>query len=259
MLYITGDIHGKEDFRRLSPRFFPLQKTLSENDFLLVAGDFGFPSLPRSLDDDPYLDDLAGRPYTTLFVDGNHEHYDVLESLPEVSFGGSPAGAMRGNVLHLKRGYIYTIGGIRVFAFGGAASPIKGLAGYPHDPVREIPSLEEMERACDSLVEAGWDVDLILTHTAPVRYLEAVYEQLFPCPASLFLQGVCEEVSFRRWFAGHHHVDADYSNGFSFIYERIVSLTPSCLADPREPPPNHRTGLEKGKDWRVYDTPPCSA
>lgn len=115
MLYITGDIHGKDDFRKLSPRFFPLQNTLSGEDFLLVAGDFGLPSLPWPLNDDPYLDDLASRPYTTLFVDGNHEHHDILGALPEVSFGGSPAGAMRDNVLHLKRGYIYTIGGLRVF------------------------------------------------------------------------------------------------------------------------------------------------
>lgn len=256
MLYITGDIHGKDDFRKLSPRFFPLQNTLSGEDFLLVAGDFGLPSLPWSLNDDPYLDDLASRPYTTLFVDGNHEHHDILGTLPEVSFGGSPAGAMRDNVLHLKRGYIYTIDGLRVFAFGGAASPVKSRIGHEHDPVREIPSLAEMERACDSLGEAGWDVDLIITHTAPVRYLKAVHKNILPCQTALFLQGVCEEVSFRRWFAGHCHTDADFSNGFSFIYERIVSLPPACLASPGAPLQNHRAGLEKGADWRVFGTPP---
>lgn len=92
MLYITGDIHGKDDFRKLSPRFFPLQDTLSGEDFLLVAGDFGLPSLPWSLNDDPYLDDLASRPYTTLFfvskIEVSRRRPSGLEAVAE-KFGGA--------------------------------------------------------------------------------------------------------------------------------------------------------------------------
>ena len=41
MIYITGDTHGNEDIRKLKPESFPPEKTLKENDYLIITGDFG--------------------------------------------------------------------------------------------------------------------------------------------------------------------------------------------------------------------------
>ena len=40
-----------------------------------------------------------------------------------------------------------------------------------------------------------------------------------------YLEHVRETVSFERWFFGHYHVDRDYDDGFSALYERVVPLT----------------------------------
>ncbi len=49
-LFITGDIHGKQSFQKLQPRFFPQGPSLSGEDVLIIAGDFGLPVLPGSSD-----------------------------------------------------------------------------------------------------------------------------------------------------------------------------------------------------------------
>ena len=244
MLYVTGDLHGKNDVERLQPRLFGAWSNLAPDDCLLVVGDFGLPLRPDMLDCDLHLDDLASRRHKTLFIDGNHEHHALLDSLPTVGFGGSPAGLMRENVLHLRRGYVYDVGGVSLFAFGGASSHAGALAGYPRSE-RETHCESEAERARRSLDAAGWRVDVVVTHTAPAVCLKAIHPETPRCPTAAFLDELYGRVRFSRWFAGHSHRDVDYSNGFSFVYERILRVGDAELKDPSAPLNNLRNGLKE--------------
>ena len=38
-IYITGDTHG--DFQRFGSKYFPQQKEMSREDYVVIAGDFG--------------------------------------------------------------------------------------------------------------------------------------------------------------------------------------------------------------------------
>lgn len=38
-IYITGDSHG--DFQRFGSKYFPQQKEMSWEDYVVIAGDFG--------------------------------------------------------------------------------------------------------------------------------------------------------------------------------------------------------------------------
>lgn len=78
-LYITGDTHG--DFRRFLPERFPEQEHLTKEDMVLICGDFGGVWYGDHQDDEE-LDFLEARPFTTLFVTGNHENYDALNAYP---------------------------------------------------------------------------------------------------------------------------------------------------------------------------------
>ena len=78
-LYITGDTHG--DFRRFLPERFPEQERLTKENFVLICGDFGGVWYGDSRDAEE-LDFLEARPFTTLFVTGNHENYDALNAYP---------------------------------------------------------------------------------------------------------------------------------------------------------------------------------
>ena len=78
-IFITGDTHG--DFSRLQPAAFHEQRNLTKDDCLIICGDFGG-VWDGSDTEQRWLDWLAARPFTTLFVSGNHENFDLLRSSP---------------------------------------------------------------------------------------------------------------------------------------------------------------------------------
>ena len=88
MLFVSGDTHGVEDVivgpwglitggvKRFSTKNFPQQKGLGREDFLALAGDFGLPfSDPPTAEERHYLRWMEERPFSTVFVPGNHENY----------------------------------------------------------------------------------------------------------------------------------------------------------------------------------------
>ena len=156
-IYVTGDTHGASEeggfMRRFSESCFPGQRELTKEDCVVICGDFGGVwktdrvRVRESPPEKEALDWLEARPFTTLFVPGNHENYDRLTGcddrlLASWLYSGMPPGekeklrlgypraewhggfvrTVRPSVLMLERGEIYSIGGKHCFAFGGARS-----------------------------------------------------------------------------------------------------------------------------------------
>ena len=117
MIYITGDTHG--DYSRFTNEEFPLQAELTKDDYVIICGDFGI--WDNSRIENYNFDFLESRPFTTLFVDGNHENYDLLDSYPVSEWHGGKVQIIRPNIIHLMRGQIYEIEGKKYFVMGGAA------------------------------------------------------------------------------------------------------------------------------------------
>ena len=115
MIYITGDTHG--EFQRFSGKRFEA----GEDDYLIICGDFGG-VWDRSAEQKYWLDWLAAKPWTTLFLDGNHENYDLLATYPVERWHGGKVQYIRPKLLHLMRGQVFVIDGLRFFVMGGASS-----------------------------------------------------------------------------------------------------------------------------------------
>ena len=117
MVFITGDCHG--NFRRFGRRYFPEQEAMDRDDYIIVAGDFGgvWADTPE---ENYWLDWLEQRPFTTLFVDGNHENFRRLDTFPVRTWHGGSVPQIRPHVLHLMRGQLYEIMGKTFFTMGGA-------------------------------------------------------------------------------------------------------------------------------------------
>ena len=101
MLYLTGDTHG--DFRRFREGEFPELDKLTKADYVIICGDFGG-VWNKSREQEYWLNWLEKeKPYTTLFIDGNHEnHADLLRFAPRGMFDvvkASLAGSVIGNIL----------------------------------------------------------------------------------------------------------------------------------------------------------------
>ena len=123
MIYVTGDMHG--DINRFSDAFLPNESQWTENDYLIICGDFGF----IFFDDErekKQLDLLEQKPYTILWVDGNHECFPAIFKYPVEIWNGGKTHKIRKNIRHLMRGQCFTIEGKKFFTMGGAYSIDRG-------------------------------------------------------------------------------------------------------------------------------------
>ena len=207
MIYVTGDTHGSP--ARLSPDSMPFARDWTRKDTLIICGDFGY-ILNGSAREELWLRELSFRPYTILFLDGNHENFDMLSQYELVVYNGGQAHKIRRNIFHLMRGEVFELEGHTVFAMGGGdsidkARRYRGVDWWP----QEMPSQEEYARARDNLKARGMRVDYVLTHAAP----ESTMSQFFrdhqdERPLNDFLQWVKDSVAYKRWYFGHLHMDA---------------------------------------------------
>ena len=96
-IYVTGDTHQEHNSSKLSKKCFPEQKELTKDDFVIVAGDFGYYWNENSKSEFANRKILAGKRFTVLYLDGNHENYDLIENLPESEWYPSPIRDLKGN------------------------------------------------------------------------------------------------------------------------------------------------------------------
>lgn len=213
MYYITGDTHGNQ-YKWVEQ----IEPVLSPGDTVIVCGDFGIGFWNgRYWSEETFFDFISQQEYTVLFVDGNHENFNKLESYPVELWNGGRVHKLRHNLIHLMRGEVYQIEDMTLFTFGGGYSIDKerrqeNVSWWP----QEMPVKEEYDNAWENLKRVNHQVDFIITHTAPsesVYYLSTnprlhikrdVVNEL---PLNAFLDEVQRKVTYRHWYFGHFHVD----------------------------------------------------
>ena len=226
MIYVTGDVHGEYDFDKL-PAFAAEHPELTRRDYVIVAGDFGIwdaTAIRYGLKRHEAL------PFTLLFVDGNHEHFDALNALPVETWHGGKVHRLKENVLHLMRGQVFDIEGKTFFTFGGATSNDKDqrVEGEDWFPA-EVPSDADIVEANRNLARVGFKVNFIVTHSCDERtlYYPAIrYARSFFVvrPENGILSYFDEQVSYDHWYFGHFHTDCDLTEKKSVLYERILRV-----------------------------------
>lgn len=120
-VYVTGDIHGGLDMQKL--RDWELGDSLGSDDYLIIAGDFGFP-WDFSAEECADIAWMESRPYTVLFVDGNHERFDHWAERPMEPWHGGLTQRLSdtSSIRRLMRGEVFELDGKTVFIMGGATS-----------------------------------------------------------------------------------------------------------------------------------------
>ena len=247
-IYLTGDIHG--DIDRLSPKAFPELGALTKEDYVIVCGDFGVVWNGEEAEQDE-LEDLEDQPFTTLFVDGNHENFDLLKEYPTIPWHGGTVQAIRPSVLHLLRGEVYELEGLRFFTMGGASShDVSDGILDPDDPCfsrryqmlrkrnalfrvnhlswwkEELPGQGDYRRARDNLERVNWQVDCIVTHCCPTSVQDTIGRGRFQADhLTDFLEEVSQRCRFRHWFFGHYHMDGHVGERFIYLYRELLQLT----------------------------------
>ena len=208
---LAGDWHGNSSY---GIRAF---KNLVQSgaEVVIQLGDFGI--WPREDDSVPMVNALeqvckrTGVPL--LFIDGNHEHHDFLDSLTPDDSGVSQ---LSEHIFHLRRGTVWEWRGVSFLAFGGARSIDKqwrteGVDWFP----QEVYTVEEANEAIANANSKGLSsVDVLLTHDYPSR-VAPPFKSPFEIPKSLraelerdnaILGGMVDLLTPRFQFHGHLHV-----------------------------------------------------
>lgn len=227
MIFITGDLHGEHDIFKLSTKCFKIQKELTRQDYLIICGDFGLVWC-NSSQERYWLNWLNSKPWTTLWIDGNHENFDTLKSYPVEEWKGGKIQKITENIFHLCRGSIFEIDGKRIFAFGGAESHDKqyrklGITIWEE----ELPNEDEIQTGIESLENANWNVDIIITHSLPEHIQNDLFKDSDYTSNRLlkFFDELDNKANFRYWFSGHYHYSGWYDKKHILIYNDIVQLT----------------------------------
>ena len=222
MLYITGDTHG--NFGRIL-KWTETTNLNKDKDFLFILGDFGYIwDNKRTSFEKDNLDFISCLPFTTLFIDGNHENHERLNSMRVVNFSGGKAHKVYDSIYHLMRGQVYEIAGKCIFTFGGANSIDKHLRteGISWWKEEEF-NYHEANTAYENLNKVGWEVDYVLTHSAPFSIRDKLFESNKPSSTERMLEAMLRNIKFKRWYFGHYHIDKKMDN-FTAMYENIERM-----------------------------------
>lgn len=257
MIFITADCHG--DFRRFTKkerRKLPYEigkEDIGQDDYVIICGDFGL--LWRKDKTFEYnLNWLSQLPFTILWVQGNHENYNMIAEYPiEMWCGGKVRHILRDKIILLERGQVFEIQGKTIFTFGGASShDIQGGVLDKSDPAydimrreaiikglsyrvlneswwsQELPTKEEMQEGRDNLEKVGWKVDYVVTHCASTSIQAMIgckrgniYEKDI---LTDYFEELEQKLQYKMWYFGHYHLNAFIDEKHTVLYHPIVIL-----------------------------------
>lgn len=224
---------------------------MTKEDFVIICGDFGGVWSGKK-EEGEKLDWLDARPFTTLFVDGNHENYDLLAAYPMEQRHGGKVRFLRPSVIHLMRGQVFDLCGKRVFTMGGASShDIQAGILEPDAPdfgeryrelwqsgalfrvdhhswwAEELPDNRGYEEAERNLDAYDRRVDFIISHCCPSSIEDAMGGGMYQHDNLIdFFDTLKDSYRCQYWFFGHYHENRVIERKYILLYEQIIQVEP---------------------------------
>ncbi len=218
MVWITGDMHG--DIERFKDKNI---KKLKKGDYLIVLGDFGF-VWDNSEEEIKARKKISKRKFTTLFIEGINENFELLSSFPEEDFSGGRARRITDKILFLKSGEVFSLENKKFFCFGG------GDYTEFEDKGRFEPDENSFKRASESLGANNFEVDYVLTHDAPSSIKQFLGMNDFSLGhIGQFLDGIMKNLSYKKWFFAKYHNDKSINFKMQSVYKSLIPLYDTAL------------------------------
>ena len=213
-LGITGDTHGEFSLER----FYSAYEDGA--DALIVCGDFGY-IWYGDKKENSCLNKINEMGMTILFVPGNHENYDLLETYPIIKKFGGNVRKIRNNIYQLITGEIYNIDDINFLALGGAESIDREMRiNHKSWWEQEIPKDSEIESAKNNLAKRNYEVDFIISHTAFPEAITGLGFNPNNDKVTAILKWFNDNVKYKHWYFGHMHLN-----------KNILCYNATCLYD----------------------------
>lgn len=223
MIYVTGDTHQNINIKKLTIDFFPEQKFMTKNDYVIICGDFG--CVWNGSNSDKYWQRwFDNKNFTTLYVDGNHENFNLTKQYPISEWNGGKVQFITPSIIHLMRGEIYNIDGYSFFAMGGASSHdiefrTENISWWRD----ELPNDQEYENAFKNLKKHNNKVDFIISHCCSDNVQNMINSNYVHDKLTNFFRIIDETVEFKKWFFGHYHIDKDFGK-YRCLFEDVIKI-----------------------------------
>lgn len=215
--FLKGDIHGNL-FEVID---FINRFNLGEGDNIIILGDCGIAWRKdrKDLDQNIKLWNECGNGVKLYFLDGNHENFNILNSLPIENNMGKIAD----NIYHLRRGQTYEFEGKKMLVCGGADSI---------DKYRRVENFtwwkeETISQETIDDIPAGY-YDYVLTHCCPksvfdnnkiyLSTLQFLNEDKINHNSEDMLEQLKGKITFDQWYFGHYHIDKKLDSKFTCLF-----------------------------------------
>lgn len=246
---ITGDCHG--NFSRFTKKMRP-RLGIQDGDIVIVCGDLGL-LWCKDKEFEYNIKFFESLPITLLWVQGNHENYNMIDEYPlEKWHGGLVRHIVRDKVILLERGHIFNIEGKTFFTFGGAESndidggildkndvdfAIKKKKAKKNEQnfrilneswwEKELPSVNEIQIGLESLNLNDNKVDYIITHCAPLSIQNKL--DINDCKKkdnilTTYFETLNNIIDFKHWYFGHYHDEVEVDDKHTLVYKNIIEL-----------------------------------
>lgn len=257
MIYVTGDTHGEFSRFTRKSRWRKIADP-KEDDYLIVCGDFGL-LWAEDKEFQYNLDWMSRLPFTILWVQGNHENYDMIEKYSIEIWHGGKVRKILDNVILLERGQVFVLEGRTFFTFGGAScADVQGgildmndpnyrklvkqanRKGFPYRVKhlswweQELPSEKEMQEGRENLWIVDYCVDYVITHCASSGIQALITERLTQLGYYVYhtaadrltdyFSELEEKLQYRHWYFGHYHFNEHIDDKHTILYETILPL-----------------------------------
>ena len=233
MIYITGDIHGEVS----RVREMVAKHTITPEDTIVLLGDVGMNYYGNKRGDRHRKKKLNCLGIKILCIHGNHEmRPESLITYREVQWHDGTVYVEEEfpNLLFAKDGEVYDLNGCKAIAIGGAYSVDKwyrlqcDLHWFPDEQPSDIIKAK-VER---KLEELGWQIDAVLTHTCPYRYipreafLGSIDQSTVDNSTELWLDTIAERLDYQAWYCGHWHIEKRIDQ-MHFLFESVECMQPT--------------------------------
>lgn len=233
MIYITGDTHGR--FERVEK--FCERIGTSREDILIILGDAGI-NFSGGWRDRMKKELLESLQVTIFAIHGNHEQRpQTIGTYKEKMWHGGKVYYEEEypDLLFAKDGEVFDLDGKKAIVMGGAYSVdkmIRLMYGYGWWP-DEQPS-EEIKRDVErKLDELGWKVDVVLSHTTPLKYepvevfLKGIDQSNVDKSTEEWLDGIEDRLDYGKWYCGHYHTEKKIDR-VEIMFENVDEFCGSC-------------------------------
>lgn len=178
------------------------------------------------------LELLGNKKFTTAFLDGNHENFNMINDIQEIiEWNGGRAGILPFGVIHLLRGEIYNIDNRIIGVCGGANSidkawRIEGESWWKEEEISD----SDIANFEANLLKYNNKIDIMLTHDIPVSILptvkiySGVNNDTMVSNSQLQLEKINQMVDIKKWYFGHWHIDKEINDKYECFFRNIKEV-----------------------------------